>query len=117
LIIKQGNKFEIKLTILIDSQTASLLNKSIDGEISENLIIHVEDGNDYQIQIGGNFLKSCYGNSLSQLICYYEPVRKLSIEKVELVLSGKLQKLKIPKELWRIIDYLYKHGLKNVIYN
>jgi hypothetical protein len=35
---------------------------------------------------------------------------------VDLVMDGKLPKLKIPKELWRIIDYIYKNGLKNVKY-
>lgn len=81
--------------------------------MDDTLILHIENGKNYKITIYGNFLKSCYGNSLERLVCYYEPIRKVSQEKLQLVQSGLAPKLKIPKELWRMVDYLYKYGLRD----
>ena len=40
----------------------------------------------------------------------YLPVREMTKEKIE-ANAGK-PKLKIPKELWRLVDYIYKHGMR-----
>jgi hypothetical protein len=50
-IIHPEETFEVNLTVLVNSESAKSLNKSIDSEISDNLIIHVEDGNDYPVII------------------------------------------------------------------
>src|SRR5690606_4218272 len=34
-------------------------------------------------------------------------------EKVQLVMDGMAAKLKIPKELWQLVDYLYKYGIRD----
>eukprot|EP01027_Heterolobosea_sp_BB2_P012882 GEZU01018627.1.p1 GENE.GEZU01018627.1~~GEZU01018627.1.p1 ORF type:complete len:226 (+),score=83.95 GEZU01018627.1:2-679(+) len=60
--------------------------------------------------LSGNFLKSCFGHSLESLVCMHGPVRDMTPEKLQ-ESKGK-PKLKVPKELWRLVDYIYKHGMR-----
>jgi phosphatidylinositol-bisphosphatase len=62
------------------------------------------NGKDYFISLSGTRLKSAFGNSLSSLVMQPFPVRA---ERYYPTL-----KLKIPKEMWRLCDWLYKNGMQ-----
>jgi phosphatidylinositol-bisphosphatase len=104
-IIIPGEKTEIKLTLLIDNGCVSDFNFDKD-KIDDILILHLKNGRDHFISLHGNFLKTCFGNSLENLVSLGHPVRGTS--------SSFITKVphKIPVELWRMVDYIYKKGLE-----
>lgn len=66
-------------------------------------------GKDYFISISGTYIQSSFGSTLEHLICFPTPVA--------LAPPGpptSTDRLSIPKELWRIVDYIYRKGLDEV---
>lgn len=61
------------------------------------------NGKDYFLSFSGNWLKSAFGSSLSALVVQPFPVRAER--------QCPSLKLKIPKEMWRLCDWLYKNGM------
>lgn len=102
-----GQTIEIAFIINVDRATAPELNSGQD-KLDDILVLHLENGKDYFILISGNYMKSSFGCSLNQLVRYPHPVR----DSPALPETEKFVKLKIPKELWRIVDYLYKNALE-----
>lgn len=111
-IIINGGTQEIKLTLHVDKQNALKLNSS-SGDLSEKLLLHLTNGNTYEITVNGNFLKTSFGNSIEELVCWYEPIRTKNPKKYDLVKKGELPKLKVPKELYFICDYISKYGMRD----
>eukprot|EP01126_Amoeba_proteus_P024152 TRINITY_DN242_c0_g4_i1.p1 TRINITY_DN242_c0_g4~~TRINITY_DN242_c0_g4_i1.p1 ORF type:complete len:735 (-),score=133.08 TRINITY_DN242_c0_g4_i1:40-2172(-) len=77
-------------------------------KINDVVVLHVENemlnGKDYFITVTGNWLKSVFGKTLNVLVTLPFPVR-----------SGRTYpslKLKVPKELWCLCDWLYKYGIR-----
>ncbi|EAL73184.1 RhoGAP domain-containing protein [Dictyostelium discoideum AX4] len=105
-------KVTIDLTIYVDNLTSGLFNinnnstNSTNESMDDILILHLENGKDYFISISGKFQKTCFGNTLDNLVRYPHPIRN------NLPIPPEQKKLSIPKELWRIIDYIYYNGLK-----
>ena len=97
---------------------------------SDILILHLENGKDYFITVGGKFLVSSFGNTLEFLTRTPQPVRTTSPLFPNPSLSPATrgtpaqpatdvsaeQRLSIPKELWRLVDYLYKKGMQEVCF-
>ena len=106
-IVDPGSTQEIMLTVVVGADTAPALNTG--EEILEDiLILHLENGRDHFISISGNYLASCFGNNLEHLVTIPGPLRSI------LPQSESAAKLKVPKELWRLVDFLYQHGLLEV---
>ncbi|KAK5576317.1 hypothetical protein RB653_007458 [Dictyostelium firmibasis] len=98
-------KVTIDLTVYVDNLTSGLFN--VGGESMDDiLILHLENGKDYFISISGVFQRTCFGNTLENLVRYPHPIRN------NIPIPPEQKKLSIPKELWRIIDYIYYNGLK-----
>ncbi|EGC34737.1 inositol 5-phosphatase 4 [Dictyostelium purpureum] len=98
-------KVTIDLTIYVDNLTSQAFN--VNGESMDDiLILHLENGKDYFISISGNFQRTCFGNTLENLVRYPHPIRN------NIPIPQEQKKLSIPKELWKIIDYIYNNGLK-----
>jgi len=57
------------------------------------------------ISVGGKYMKSCFGCSLDYLVTASDPVRS---NRLRTLPSNEAHK--IPKELWRIVDHLYRRG-------
>ena len=87
-----GENITIDVLINIDSLTASEFNSGIPSQ--DILILHIEQSRDFFIDVMCDWEKSCFGAELSDL-CQGEK--------------------SLPKQLWRIIDFLYKHG-KDIVY-
>ncbi|KAF0974286.1 hypothetical protein FDP41_006896 [Naegleria fowleri] len=103
-----GETEEIKVTIQVNSQRAPKL-LSGDDTIDDILILHLKNGRDHFISITGNYVKSCFGSTLDQLVKQKYPIQR---KDDGLELSSFEKDLKVPKELWRLIDLLYQKGLK-----
>lgn len=54
-------------------------------------------------------MPSSFGSTLERLILFPHPVR--SSQPLEATSEDKLY---VPKELWRLIDYLYRRGMEEV---
>mmetsp|Transcript_28166 Transcript_28166/g.45339 ORF Transcript_28166/g.45339 Transcript_28166/m.45339 type:complete len:712 (+) Transcript_28166:48-2183(+) len=57
------------------------------------------------ISVSGKYMKSCFGCSLDYLVTASDPVRS---NRLRTLPSNEAHK--IPKELWRIVDHLYRRG-------
>lgn len=97
---------EIRVTVHVNNKTAPKLNSKEDT-IDDLLVLHIEKGQDYFIVIKGSYIRTCFGMSLDLLSRYPHPVRNtLPISE-----ANAEDRLALPKELWRIVDYLYLCGM------
>ncbi len=82
-IIMPNEKMEIRVTVRVDSAQAGELNTN--PQIDDILILHLKNGRDHFVSVVGSYVPSVFG-------------MKLETE--------------IPKCMWRLVDWLYKYGLK-----
>ncbi|XP_058831685.1 inositol polyphosphate 5-phosphatase OCRL-like [Topomyia yanbarensis] len=121
-----GNSLSIRIDIFVDAKAAShMLHKLKDAKAGvkiplDILVLHVENGRDIFITIFGEYKQSCFGVSLETLMKLNKPIFEYDInELVALEKEEKLidltgeEELKIPREIWRLTDYLYKNGMDN----
>jgi phosphatidylinositol-bisphosphatase len=120
-----GESLEIQLTICIDSSTGAYeLNTDLEGSngtIFEILVLHVKDGRDYFVRVNAEFQKSFFGNSLENLVKCHKPIRLMQRQAAAEQLNEQIHEpvqqrqqvnLLIPKELWRLTDYIFKYGMR-----
>lgn len=99
-IIPPGEPLDIKVTVHFSRDTAMAVNVAPMDAI---LIFKLKDGRDYFVTVAGTYERSVLGASIPWLVNIPTPVR-VSVAKGE-------SPLQVPKELWRMADYLYKNGL------
>jgi len=104
-----GEKIEVRLTVLVDSNTVSDLNSGKDS-IDDILIIHLENGRDHFVSLAGNYLKSCFGESLESLVALGHPVRESPNVKDNAIMQAPVSK--VPLEIWRLVDYIHQKGMQ-----
>uniref|UniRef100_A0A3Q1GVH5 phosphoinositide 5-phosphatase n=2 Tax=Acanthochromis polyacanthus TaxID=80966 RepID=A0A3Q1GVH5_9TELE len=117
--IAQGGSVDIELEVFVNRSTAPELNSGVQ-QIEDILVLHLERGKDYFISVTGNYLPSCYGTSLYSLCQLREPIQDMPQETLrELAeMSGTEnaanteKPLDIPKELWMMVDHLFRNAIK-----
>lgn len=101
----------LNLKVIIDKVTANGLMNGTEF-LEDTLILRVENGEDYYIKISGAYQRSSCGMSLEELVLCPFPVRSLPLP-ADYSLNGIVPKsaeaiaaeaMKIPKELWRLVD-------------
>ncbi|XP_072830830.1 type II inositol 1,4,5-trisphosphate 5-phosphatase isoform X2 [Vicugna pacos] len=112
---------EIKLALFVNKTTATKLNSGED-KIEDILVLHLDRGKDYFLSVSGNYLPSCFGSPIHTLCHMKEPILDLPLETIrELTLmqlhteddGSQLEKsMEIPKELWMMVDYLYRNAVQ-----
>lgn len=122
--ILTGVSRSIRIEILVDAKAASkMLGKLKDAKAGvtiplDILVLHVKNGRDIFITIFGEYKPSCFGVSLDTLMKLNKPIFEYEIN--ELIALDKEEKLvdltndverKVPREIWRLIDYLYNEGM------
>jgi phosphatidylinositol-bisphosphatase len=107
-LIIPGKTVQVQITVLVDRMTAPDLNTT-DGTLEDTLLIHVENGTSCTVNISGNFLRTCFGNSLRNLIHIHGPARNMNPDDLT---NGELPRLPIPKEIYKLVDYLSKYALR-----
>ncbi|XP_045076749.1 type II inositol 1,4,5-trisphosphate 5-phosphatase-like [Coregonus clupeaformis] len=117
--IAQGGNMDIDLEVFVNRSTATELNAGRQ-EIEDILVLHLERGKDYFLSVSGNYLPSCFGSSIQTLCQLRDPIQEIPLETVrELTLSGDEtstliidKPLDIPKEIWQMVDHLYRNATK-----
>lgn len=112
---------EIELELFVNKTTATKLNSGED-KIEDILVLHLDRGKDYFLSVSGNYLPSCFGSPIHTLCYMREPILDLPLETIsELTLmpirtgddGSQLESpMEIPKELWMMVDYLYRNAIQ-----
>ncbi|NWZ05909.1 OCRL phosphatase, partial [Agelaius phoeniceus] len=124
---------EISLDVYVSKDSVTLLNSGED-KIEDILVLHLDRGKDYFLTISGTYLPSCFGTSLEALCRMKRPIREvpvtklidlvslspcvLSLQEKSILQMGSLDSeeasevpLQVPKEIWLLVDHLFKHAL------
>uniref|UniRef100_A0A665TJP7 phosphoinositide 5-phosphatase n=1 Tax=Echeneis naucrates TaxID=173247 RepID=A0A665TJP7_ECHNA len=117
--IAQGASVEIELEVFVNRSTAPELNSG-KQQLEDILVLHLERGKDYFISVTGNYLPSCYGTSIYSLCQLREPIQDMPQETLYKLaeMSGDEnaanteKPLDIPKELWMMVDHLFRYAIK-----
>ncbi|KAJ8870556.1 hypothetical protein PR048_029579 [Dryococelus australis] len=114
--IMPGEKSDIKLEVYVDKTSAFKLNSGED-KLYDILVLHLEGGKDIFITVTGTYERSCFGSSIEALVYISVPVREIPVGRLmELENSKEISSPQdpypIPKEVWFLVDHLYRHGLK-----
>ncbi|XP_054164292.1 type II inositol 1,4,5-trisphosphate 5-phosphatase-like [Oppia nitens] len=109
-----GDSLDVELEAFVDKTTAYRLNSGAD-ELSDIIVLHLDGGKDLFITITGTYQRSCYGCSIDTLVRLKQPLKQVSkdvVKQLELKQHDKWPAIwDIPKELWIIVDQLYKYGM------
>uniref|UniRef100_A0A8C3DSB2 Inositol polyphosphate 5-phosphatase OCRL n=3 Tax=Corvus TaxID=30420 RepID=A0A8C3DSB2_CORMO len=113
---------EISLDVYVSKDSVTLLNSGED-KIEDILVLHLDRGKDYFLTISGTYLPSCFGTSLEALCRMKRPIREVPVTKLidlekSILQMGSLDSeeatevpLQVPKEIWLLVDHLFKHAL------
>uniref|UniRef100_A0A8B9JNP2 phosphoinositide 5-phosphatase n=1 Tax=Astyanax mexicanus TaxID=7994 RepID=A0A8B9JNP2_ASTMX len=106
----------IDLEVFVNRSTAPELSSG-QQQLEDILVLHLERGKDYFVSITGSYLPSCFGSSIHTLCQLREPIQEMPLETVhKLVIVSchpDMEKaLDIPKELWMMVDHLYRNASK-----
>ncbi|XP_053310529.1 type II inositol 1,4,5-trisphosphate 5-phosphatase isoform X1 [Spea bombifrons] len=114
-----GAKAEIELEMFVNNQSAAPLN-SAEEILEDILVLHLERGKDFFLSVTGNYLHSCFGSPIQMLCHMREPIRDMPVDKIrQLALMplqtkedfvGEEKPLDVPKELWMLVDHLYRNA-------
>ncbi|KAG8451489.1 hypothetical protein GDO86_003626 [Hymenochirus boettgeri] len=116
-----GSEVLVELEVFVNNETAAKLNAG-DERLEDILILHLDRGKDFFLSVTGNYLYSCFGSTI-QMLCYMkEYIRDISEISVKQLTHMPLQMKddfhvaekpsEIPKELWMMVDYLYRSASK-----
>uniref|UniRef100_A0A8C9VTL6 phosphoinositide 5-phosphatase n=1 Tax=Scleropages formosus TaxID=113540 RepID=A0A8C9VTL6_SCLFO len=120
--LAQGSRMDIELEVFVNRSTATQLNSGCQ-QIEDILVLHLDRGKDYFVSVTGNYLPSCFGTALHTLCLLREPIQEMPLETIkELVLIIQTEQfqdflflkkpLDIPKEIWMMVDHLYRNASK-----
>ncbi|PIO31983.1 hypothetical protein AB205_0065780 [Aquarana catesbeiana] len=115
---------QIELELFVNNQSAAQLNSG-EENLEDILILHLDRGKDFFLSVTGNYLHSCFGSSIQMMCHIREPIRDMSPETIHELAHMPLQikdefvgaekPLDIPKELFMMVDHLYRNTSQQVI--
>ncbi|XP_068426485.1 type II inositol 1,4,5-trisphosphate 5-phosphatase isoform X2 [Clinocottus analis] len=115
--IAEGGSVDIELEVFVNRSTAPELNSGKE-QIEDILVLHLERGKDYFISVTGNYRPSCYGSSIHSLCQLREPIQDMPQETLRNMAEmsrddneNTEKPLDIPKELWMMVDHLFRNAL------
>lgn len=102
--INPGEKCDVRLEVNLETDLDKLY---------DILVLHLKGGKDMFIIVSGTCQKSCFTQSLSSLVRMQVPIMHLSESEWNLARNSQSPILySIPREIWLLVDHLYRHGLK-----
>uniref|UniRef100_A0A8C7DZJ1 phosphoinositide 5-phosphatase n=1 Tax=Oncorhynchus kisutch TaxID=8019 RepID=A0A8C7DZJ1_ONCKI len=110
LSIELCGNVDIDLEVFVNRSTATELNAG-HQQIEDILVLHLDRGKDYFLSVLGNYLPSCFGSSIQTLCQLRDPIQEIPLETIrETLIIDK--PLDIPKEIWQMVDHLYRNAPK-----
>ena len=127
-----GYKHFVEIEVLVDAASAGPLTKGADA-LDEILILHLENGRDIFLTVGGSYRPSCFGCDLWTLCHSMRPVKDLTAADLRDCTDGRgvvengvdalsledggesttpQHAYDIPKELWVMVDHIFKYGVE-----
>ncbi|KAG5681858.1 hypothetical protein PVAND_011265 [Polypedilum vanderplanki] len=118
-----GNSMSIRIDIFIDESSASKIMRRLkDAQINvkvplDILVLHVENGRDIFITVFGEYQPSIFGLRLDTLMKLNKSVLEYSLKELMDIdddannLIPFYNNAKAPREIYLMIDYLYRNGL------
>ncbi|CAI9615486.1 unnamed protein product [Staurois parvus] len=114
-----GSEAQIELELFVNNQSAAQLNSG-EEKLEDILILHLDRGKDFFLSVTGNYLHSCFGSSIQMMCHMREPIRDMSQDAIHELARMPLQMkdnfvgaekpLDIPKELFMMVDHLYRNA-------
>uniref|UniRef100_A0A803YM26 phosphoinositide 5-phosphatase n=1 Tax=Meleagris gallopavo TaxID=9103 RepID=A0A803YM26_MELGA len=114
-----GSEITIELELFVNKSTATRLNSG-EEKLEDILVLHLDRGKDYFLSVTGNYLPSCFGSPIHTLCYMREPIQDMSAESIRNLTLMPLEMsdnatqaekpLEIPKELWMMVDHLYRNA-------
>lgn len=99
-----GEKCDIQLEVQLDDCATRL---------DDILILHLENGKDLFISVSADCIRTSFMMSISALCKCPVPILQLTPEQLKNATLDQSSVLyQIPRELWNLVDYLYRNGLK-----
>ena len=114
--IKQAESLEVELEVMVDKSTAPRLNKGLE-KLDDIIVLHLDGGKDLFITVSGDYECSCFGSSIDTLVRLNCPLKNVSKELLKKLETKQYKSDEyppiwdIPKELWVLVDQLYKYGM------
>ncbi|XP_077455296.1 type II inositol 1,4,5-trisphosphate 5-phosphatase isoform X1 [Stigmatopora argus] len=117
--VEQGASADIDLEVFVNRLMAPDLNAG-KQQIEDILVLHLERGKDYFISVSGSYLPSCFATPVHVLCRLREPIRDVPRETLQQLLATSVNEsppstekpLDIPKELWMMVDHLFRNASK-----
>ncbi|XP_035201655.1 type II inositol 1,4,5-trisphosphate 5-phosphatase isoform X1 [Oxyura jamaicensis] len=113
------SEITIELELFVNKSTATRLNSG-EEKLEDILVLHLDRGKDYFLSVTGNYLPSCFGSPIHTLCYMREPIQDMSAESIQNLTLMPLETsdaatqaerpLEIPKELWMMVDHLYRNA-------
>ncbi|KAM5195597.1 inositol polyphosphate 5-phosphatase OCRL isoform 8-T8 [Hipposideros larvatus] len=118
--LEPNETVDISLDVYVSKDSVTILNSGED-KIEDILVLHLDRGKDYFLTVSGNYLPSCFGTSLEALCRMKRPIREVPVTKlidleksllqmVPLDESASERPLQVPKEIWILVDHLYRYA-------
>ncbi|KRX48563.1 Inositol polyphosphate 5-phosphatase OCRL-1 [Trichinella sp. T8] len=115
--ININEKCVVDLQVLIEKETVWKIDSS--GEkLDSILVLHLDNGKDFFITVHAEYVPGCFGISLEKLYntvqpgeCSSSASKLIDIDPVESADVKRSSSFPIPKEIWLLVDYIYKNGL------
>ena len=114
--IMPGESLDIELEVIVDKSTAPRLNKGLE-ELYDIIVLHLDGGKDLFITVSAEYECSCFGSSIETLIRLKCPLKTIAKEVLQRLERKQYSGdefppvFDIPKELWILVDQLYKYGM------
>ncbi|KAJ2223097.1 hypothetical protein H4R99_007035 [Coemansia sp. RSA 1722] len=100
---------QLEFTVTVDETTSAPLSARVE-DLSDILVLHLNRGRDYFIQVQGNYLPSVFGMSLDVLVHCKKSVRQMTrVEFEQCLVSGQFS---VPKCIWSMTDFLSRYAVE-----
>jgi len=111
-VLSPGESMEVPISILVTAEEAQALH-SDPNYLKTNVEIKITDGQIFNIEVIGNYIKSCFGASLELLNSVYEGFSTLDLNLTAKELINKhSRRLVIPKEIFELTRWIMSNGAR-----
>lgn len=115
-----GEKVVIHFEILIDPSISTPFNEG-SCQIDNILVLRLENGKDFFIVVSGKYQPTCFGVNLERLALMTLPISEASRKgkrgnnQTDLVNEARTQQATLPKELWRVLNFLWNKNMLSMV--